>query len=95
VKFLRVHFLLMEFHVYTSYVLFCLMEYYFHFCVMELYGVLQVSQRILKDRKYTFVVDDDAGELQLGTVLVAVYCSVMQFVVVCCRVLQCAIVCGL
>jgi|LakMenEpi03Aug12_release.lakeMendotaPanAssembly.Ray.scaffolds.fasta_scaffold1002085_2 hypothetical protein len=23
-----------------------------------------VSQRILKDRKYTFVVDDDAGELQ-------------------------------
>ena len=25
-----------------------------------------VSQRILKDRKWTFVVDDDAGELQLG-----------------------------
>lgn len=24
-----------------------------------------VSQRILKDRKYTFVVDDDAGELQV------------------------------
>ena len=25
-----------------------------------------VSQRILKDRKYTFVVDNDAGELQVG-----------------------------
>ena len=25
-----------------------------------------VSQRILKDRKYTFVVDNDAGELNLG-----------------------------
>jgi hypothetical protein len=24
-----------------------------------------VSQRILKDRKYTFVVDEDAGELQV------------------------------